>query len=106
MKTYDPNIRWAEHTVELTYQLWDYKATATVSVNGNCRGFSVLHSAVSIHACELFDKEGECPTMILEMPDGAGGVDTLETNPDDDIDGWLESMCVGMRIVGHKEEEK
>ena len=104
LSTYDPNIRWAKHEVEITYQSWHYTTSVIVTIKGNCKGFSIIESALSMHADQLFDAQGECPQLILTRPAEDGdGEDTLETTPDDDIENWLESMCVGVRIVGHIE---
>lgn len=109
LKTYDPNIRWARHTIEITYQVWEYTLTVSVGIKGNCRGMSLLSDAVRIHAEELFEQQGAAPTLVLVDPNG----DTLECTCDDyvrdededpDIDNWLEKMCVGVKFVGHAEE--
>lgn len=114
LKNYDPNIRWAIHVVELTYMVWDYKFTAKVQVGGNTKGASILQLAIGIYADKLYTEQGDVPVMILTK--GVGDQeDTLdctcdeyvrETDTNPDIEGWLERMCVGIRIVDHIEEAK
>jgi hypothetical protein len=103
MKTYDPNIRWAMHTVEITYQMWEYTLTAVVTVTGNCRGKSILETAIGIHADEIYEQQGDNVELALSGPGKEDGdKDELLTSPeDDDIESWLESMCVGLKIVSH-----
>lgn len=111
LPTYDPNIRWAVHTVEITYQAWDYTTTAQVTVKGNCRGMDILKSAVDNHADRLFKEQGDYPTLVLTRPgkpdaDGTCELDTLETSPEDEsLEDWLEAMCLGVRIVAHVEDK-
>lgn len=108
LKTYDPNIRWAVHIVEITYQMWEYSTTAQVTVTGNCKGESILQSAIGVHADEIYEQQGDNAELILRRPAEDGdGEDTLTTSPDDDdIESWLESMCVGLKIVAHTAEVK
>ncbi len=114
LKNYDPNIYWGEHVIELTYMQWDFKATATVRIGGNTKGASILKSAIDVHAEELWKTQGDVPTLVLCKP-GPDEDECLEctcdeyvhesdTNPD--IEQWLERMCVGLRIVGHTQEER
>ena len=103
MATYDPNIRWAKHEVEITYQSWEYAAVATVSVRGNCKGFSIIESALSMHADKLYEDQGENTELTLTRTAADGsGQDTLHCSPDgEDIEQWLAEMCVGVRIISH-----
>lgn len=106
MQTYDPNIQWATHDVEIMYQQWDYTCTAVVQVEGNCKGFSIMESAISMHVDKIFEDAQDMlePTMVLKRPAEDGvGEDTLETSADcESVGRWLEAMCVGIRIVGHE----
>ena len=107
---YDPNIRWATTTVEITYMLWDYSLKIQIDVGGKSRGMSILAGAVEQHADELFDDQGINPKLILTKPSEDGiGEDTLEGNPYDnnmegDIEEWLNSMCVCVKIITHIEK--
>jgi hypothetical protein len=104
LTTYDPNIRWAKHTVEITYQMWDYSGTFEVSIRGNCRGFSILDNAIEHHSDELYRKQGESAVLTLKRPaDDGNGEDTLECDADENS---LQDMCVGLRIVRHEEEDR
>lgn len=111
LPTYDPNIRWAVHTVELTYQLWEYKHVATVEIKGNCKGADILSAAIDRHADVLFETQGPIPEF--EMLDDAGSAllnqcdeyaDYDDEDSDPDIERWLTRMCVGLRIVGHRKD--
>lgn len=101
MKTYDPNVSWACITVEITYQQWDYTATALVKMQGNCKGLSALGTAIFRHAQDIYEQQGEEVVLILRRPaEGGDGEDTLETSPgDDDLENFLAEMCVGVKIV-------
>lgn len=107
LQSYDPNITWADHTVEITYQLWDYAKTVEVRVSGNCRGFDILESAFAQHA-EGTEFDSDDPEIILSRPaeDGSDEPDTLECTPDEDdcVEHWLRKLCVGIRIVKHERE--
>ena len=111
MKAYDPNINWAIHTVEITYQQWDYTTTALVTIRGSCKGHSVLHSALEVHADDLYDQHGDDVELILSRPalDGDKEADTLECCPSEEesnsLESFLEDMCVGIRIVNVQEFE-
>lgn len=104
MKAYDPNSYWSTHTVEITFQQWDYTATETVTVRGTCMGYSILRSALQNHAADLYERHGDAAEMILKRPalDGSGE-DELACSPDEEginsLETWLEEMCVGMKIV-------
>lgn len=105
MKNYDPNIHFSKQTVEITYMQWDYTATARVTINGNGKGNAILGHAIGQHADELFERLGDGIMLELKRPaaDGSGDEDTLETSPDsdggNDVEAWLEDMCVGLKIV-------
>ena len=103
INVYDPNIRWATTTVEITYMYWDYSLKVQIEVGGNCRGMSILNAAVERHAEELYDAQGEYPLLFLTKPAEDGtGEDTLEcSDEEDDIEEWLNNLCVGVEIISH-----
>lgn len=105
---YDPNIRWAKHTFEITYMQWDYSHTELVEIGGNCRGADLMPSAIATHAERLYEEMGDAAALVLTRPAEDGdGLDTLECSPDDDdLEDWLKSMCVGVRIVRHEKEAR
>lgn len=105
---YDPNIRWSKHTFEITYMQWDYRHTELVEVGGNCRGADLMLLAIAAHADKLVEQLGDSTQLVLTRPAEDGdGVDTLECWPDDDdIEDWLKSMAVGVRIVRHEKEAR
>lgn len=111
LHNYDPNVRWSFHTFEITYMMWDYSITVTcIPISGNCRGFDLFSTAIEQHADMLYDEQGELPMLVLKRPAEDGvGEDTLECNPDfeeQEIDDWLKSMCVSVRLVEHAPEER
>lgn len=96
---YDPNIRWARHTYELTFMQWDYSLTVTVEVGGNCKGASLFETALEEAFIDLYDYDDEFGTIVLKR-----GEDTLEVPLDGHQD--LENLCVGIKLIGHEEITK
>lgn len=90
---YDPNLttsgRMATQIVELTFQQWEYKATKTTTVGGNCNGLSVIECAIGNIEKQLGYDDGE---IILTNADGGTlGCELWENK--------LEDMLVCARIV-------
>ncbi len=113
MPAYDPNIRWANHTVEISLQQGDARGTVTVEVGGNCKGADILSSAVEslVDAIdelqERLDEEDAQVEIVLRKcaADGSDGSDggTVIVSPDGEgIERWLTSMIVGMRVIRHE----
>jgi hypothetical protein len=46
MKLYPTDTRWGKHTVKLTWQIDDFKAEGIFLLGGNCKGGSILESAI------------------------------------------------------------
>lgn len=101
MKTmnYDPNIKFAKQSVRLTFGLWDYRFVTEVDVGGNCKGQSIIESAVD----NYFDKlpfvqvdGGDMSSITLARQNG----DSLKCD-DDELRGieWLKNMLIGAEIV-------
>jgi hypothetical protein len=90
---YDPNLtnsgRMATQTVELTFQQWEYTATKTTTVGGNCTGLDVIESAIGNIEEELGYDAGE-----IILTNAAG--DTLGCEL---WENKLEDMLVCARIV-------
>lgn len=90
---YDPNLtnsgRMATQTVELTFQQWEYTATKTTTVGGNCTGLDVIESAIGNIEEELGYDDGE-----IILTNAAG--DTLGCEL---WENKLEDMLVCARIV-------
>lgn len=106
LKNYDPNITWGTQTVVITYQQWDYTAQFEVEISGNCKGASILDSAISRHA-EAFETDRGVMTLNRLAEDGSGEFDTLTCESEDlDIERWLQSMCVGLHIVRQVAEKR
>ena len=110
VKAYDPNIRWGFHSFEITYMCWDYSITVvTRRIGGTCRGFDLFSTAIENHAKDLIAEQGDHPVLYLTRPAEDGdGEDSLEcgTDVDVDVEDWLKSMCVSVRLVGHEPEKK
>jgi hypothetical protein len=90
---YDPNLtnsgKCAKQTVELTFQMWDYKKTMTTEIRGNTTGLSVIEAAVENIYDELGGDEGQ---IVLER----GEDDNLYC----ELWEWeLHEMLVSARIV-------
>ena len=103
LTNYDPNIRWARHSFELTFMQWDYSLKIEVDVCGNCKGSSLFRSALSTAFEDLYDDDEANGQIVLKRPAKDGdGEDTLEINLEDEDD--LEAICVGIRIIGHEKE--
>lgn len=102
---YDPNIRWARHSFELTFMQWDYSRVIEVDVLGNCKGATLFDSAIHTAFEECYDDDEGDALIVLSRPaEDGNGVDTLEVSLEDEDD--LGKICVGVRIVGHVKEEK
>ena len=114
MKTYDPNIRWAKHTVEITYQQWEYTMKYSVELKGNVKGSEIMKYAIEQHAETILgqldenprleltmykqNEDGEIDTLLCGVADGASdGYD----DDDPDVEDWLSKMCVGLKIIKH-----
>ena len=97
---YDPNLtnsgRMADQTVELTFQQWEYTATRTTTVGGNCTGLSVIESAVDNIFDDLGGEDGE---IVLSKPNG----DTLACEL---WENKLADMLVGARITAITPEKE
>ena len=108
MKTitsYDPNIRWARHSFELTFMQWDYSITVQVDVCGNCKGASLFSSAISVVFDDLYDDDESNAQIVLKRPAEDGeGEDTLEIDMEDVEE--LEALCVSVQIVKHEKESR
>ncbi len=102
---YDPNHtlcgRTAKQEVKLTFGLWNYRAERTVTVGGNCNGFSVIEAAVGVAYDDLpylGDEEDDDVYAWIDMqgPDG----NTMRCD-DDDARGedWLKDMLIKAEII-------
>jgi len=93
---YDPNIRWAKHTVEVRLAQWQYGLSVTTTVGGNTRGLSIIRSAIE-SVCEKLEEEG----CTMTAPNG----DTLGFDAEESTSDEYEAMVVGARITSHQKEE-
>ena len=102
---YDPNIKWARHTFELTFMQWDYSLTVQCDVLGNCKGASLIDSAIHAAFDEEYDSEGGTSVLYLKRPSKDGeGEDSLEVEFEDYEE--LAELCVSARIIGFAKEDK
>lgn len=95
---YDPNLcysgRMAKQTVRLTFGVWEYRATMDVQIGGNCRGWTVIDTAVDA----AFEKlpGGDYPRIVLTKADGS----ELECSDDEDrCEDWLKDMLISAEIL-------
>lgn len=105
LKNYDPNITWSRHTFELIFMQWDYSLTVEVEVNGNCRGATLIDSAVITAFDDLYDEDEDNAVIVLKRPaEDGSGEDALEVTIEDDDE--LRSLCVSARITKHEKEDR
>lgn len=110
MNTYDPNVHWATHTWELTFQMWEYKIVFTQEIGGNCRGMDTLDSAISNLAVKLYEEHGEYPEIQMKRtnPDTLEEEILFNTLGEDrlDLEDELKAILVSAVLISHKEEKK
>lgn len=105
MKNYDPNIRFATQEVAITFQSWDYKATKVAHIGGNCKGLSVIETAIDHIYSELADKQGTNYPSLELINDSGEAMDCENDGAQDSID-WLKDMVVNAEIVSIKKEDR
>lgn len=100
LENYDPNLtsagRRATQTVELTFKQWQYSATATVEVGGNCMGLSIIESALESAYDKLPTTSWDAAYIV--MTDSEGNELTVEDLDERDYD-WLNAMLVKAEIT-------
>lgn len=96
MKTYDPNIHWAEHTVEVVFQQWTYQRKVRVPMRGNCRGMSIIESCVGSAISMLTEQLEETGRVFFKDARGKQLEFDRSNDPDD-----FEKMVVGVSIIKH-----
>lgn len=103
MKNYDPNNRFGNHLVELTFQQWEYKLTVEITVGGNCKGLSIIQYAVERFLDSQYREVGDDPEYITLIMTSDSG-DQLETEIDVNDDEELKDMLVSARILSFTKE--
>ena len=101
---YDPNIRWATHRVKITLGNRDYRTTRTVEVGGNCRGLTVIDTAVEDldrQIREAADEKDEHPEIWLTK---RGAKLLIEADTDDEE--WLQKLVIKVEIVDLQPDKK
>ncbi len=107
MKHYDPNINWSTHTVKVTLMQWEYTAAIEVKVNGNCEGFTIMESAVSMAFESLpfnegFEDESEISYITLVDPEGN---ELLCEDDEQCCESWFNKMVVSVEIISRDKKE-
>lgn len=97
MKEYDPNRHFGEHTVELTFQQWEFKLKRQVKVKGNCKGLTIIESAILNLADEWYEEQGRDITLSLFDDQGNELETTFEV---DAIEEELQDILVKAEILG------
>lgn len=96
MKDYDPNRCFGKHTIELTFQQWEFERKFEVEVRGNCKGFSIIESAILNLSDKLYEEQGRDITLSLFDDQGNELEDTFEA---DDIEEELKDILVKAEIL-------
>jgi hypothetical protein len=95
MKNYDISHRWGFHVVKVTFQQWEYKTTVTTKVGGNCKGMTILETAIG-NIYEQMGDQGDPDTICLKSPNG----DTLYCTDDEQRgEEWLKDMVVAVTVT-------
>lgn len=110
MDNYDPNMtlsgRMAKQTVQLTFQIWQYKATKEAVVGGNCMGFTVIDFAIaqvyeSLPYQEIRYDGKDYYVAEITLEDDEGNILLCE-DEENQRDDWLRDMLVSAEIVAIK----
>lgn len=99
LMNYDHNMvssgRLAKQTVRLTFGMWQYRKDIEVVVGGNCKGFSVIDSAIDT-ALEGLYGDNDYASIVLEHPtEGSLECEDEEGRHDE----WLKDLLIGAQIV-------
>ena len=105
MDNYDPNMtnsgRMAKQHVRVTFQQWEFTATLSTTVFGNCTGLMVMESAVSSIYEDLAEEE-DVPYITMDSPEG----DMLTVADDGGIEqDFLREMVVKAEILSIEPDE-
>lgn len=105
LTNYDPNIKWAVHTIKVSFMRWGYKGYVTYRVGGNGKGLSLLN----IDADDLYDtKFVENPVNFRDLDEDWFSMELINDDGvvmecEDEFD-YLADYIVGVEIVGHEKE--
>lgn len=92
---YNPTIKWSKQKVRVTFGIWKYRATKEGEVNGNCRGLSVIESAIE----DIFEElETEDEHAVIELTDPKGNV-LVDRDDYGDGSAWLTDLVVSAEII-------
>ena len=98
--SYDPNMRWAMHTIEFTFMQWDYSIKLKQDICGNCKGAYLFRSAMQ----SLFEDLPSATIFLKRPAEDGNGEDSLEVTLEDEDE--LSELCVSASIVEHLEEKR
>ncbi|MDO8908885.1 MAG: DUF5406 family protein [Pseudohongiella sp.] len=103
---YDPNLtlcgRMATQTVDLTFQLWQYKYSTRATVGGNCTGMDVIDAAIGFAFDHII---GGDDYAAITMVDDSGKLCECVDTDGREVD-WLREMLVKAEIVDIQPKEK
>ncbi len=106
MKSYDPNIDYGIHIVEITLQMWEYVGHITQKIWGNCKGKEILNFDFE---CEDGNLESDCNLKYDEDNDYFSATLKDAEGNKMDFEGCardLNSIIVKVEIVGFEKEKK
>lgn len=89
-----PNREWGIHRVEVVLQLWDYRKVIVKEVGGNCRGLSIIGSAIE---SIVDDMEASGGTVLVSPAGDELTVDEYGVDRGWDVE--VEKMIVSARII-------
>lgn len=111
---YDPNIMFGVHTVKVTLQQWEYKSDMIVLVGGNCKGSSVITTAMDLsEQGEEGIIENNCHFAVIDEADDDGNywfncilynADGDDMQVEDELDS-LPNYIVGAEIINLVEDK-
>ncbi len=99
IENYDTNHSFGKHTICVTFQRWGYRGIANMEVNGNCKGFAALQSAVD-EACDAVSDNGLCLRSLTK----ADAV--LRCSAGEDTPAEWKECIVAVEIKSFVKEEK
>ena len=111
---YDPNIYEGIHTVKVTLQEWDYTGYVIMTIDGNCKGASILRNALNLDEFEDNINENQCKFKVIDEPDDEDKYwfnCVLYRDNDDELDvedelDRLPDYITKVEIIDYKEDKK
>ncbi len=106
MKSYDPNIQYGIHTIEITLQLWEYVGHITRKIGGNCKGIDVLDFDFECEDGDCLDSDcnlkfnEEYNYFSATLKDSEGNTMEVEESVHD-----FNKMIVKVEIIDFQKDE-